>query len=58
LKKPIRVKGIRVMGSLDAYNVLNRSDITSYNTTYGPAWLRPTNILSGLWLKLGVQLDF
>ena len=46
------------MGSLDAYNVLNRSDITSYNTTYGPAWLRPTNILSGLWLKLGVQLDF
>ncbi len=58
IKKPVRVGGLRVMGSVDIYNVLNRSDITAYNTTYGPAWLRPTTILSGRWVKFGVQLDF
>jgi hypothetical protein len=58
LKKPIKVQGLRIMGSVDVYNILNRSDITGFNTTYGPAWLRPTTILSGRWVKFGLQMDF
>jgi carboxypeptidase family protein len=58
LRKRAKIQSMRVTGSVDVYNVLNRSDITGYNTTFGPVWLRPTNLLSGRWVKFGVQLDF
>jgi hypothetical protein len=48
----------RILGTADVFNILNWSDVLTYNTTYGPAWLRPTSILSARWLKLGVQVDF
>jgi hypothetical protein len=58
LRKFIKVGHGRVSGNIDIFNVLNRSDVLSYNTTYGPAWLRPTGILTGRWLKFGAQFDF
>ena len=58
IKKNVRVNGVRVSGSLDVFNVLNRSDVLNQNNTYGPDWLKPTNILTGRWAKFGVQLDF
>jgi hypothetical protein len=48
----------RLLATVDIYNALNRSDVITYNNTYGPAWLRPTAILTGRWLKFGAQLTF
>jgi hypothetical protein len=48
----------RILATADVFNILNRNDVLTYNTTYGPQWLRPTSILSARWLKLGVQVDF
>ena len=42
----------------DIYNALNASPVISVNTTYGPNWLRPTQILVGRFLKVGAQFDF
>jgi hypothetical protein len=47
-----------VLGKIDVFNLLNRSDIVSYNTTYGPKWLQPTAILTGRWVKFGAQFDW
>jgi len=48
----------RVIATADIFNVLNRSDVLTYNNTFGPQWQRPTSILTARWLKLGVQVDF
>jgi hypothetical protein len=58
VRKIFNVRGGRFSGVVDMFNVLNRSDVLSYNLTYGPSWLRPTSILTGRWFKLGVQVDF
>ena len=58
LRKFVKVGHGRVSGNVDIFNVLNRSDVLGYNTTYGSAWLRPTSILTGRWFKFGVQFDF
>jgi hypothetical protein len=42
----------------DVYNAMNASPVISVNTTYGPNWLKPTQILVGRFVKLGAQLDF
>jgi hypothetical protein len=43
---------------LDVYNTLNASPVLAYNTTYGPEWLRPIDVLQGRLLKLGGQFSF
>ncbi len=58
LRKPVKLQRSRLVATLDVYNALNRSDVITYNNTYGPAWLRPTAILTGRWLKFGAQFDF
>jgi hypothetical protein len=57
-RKPFRVAAGRLLATVDIYNALNRSDVLTYNNTYGPAWLRPTAIITGRWAKFGAQLDF
>ena len=42
----------------DIYNALNASPILSVNTSYGPAWLTPTQILTGRLLKFGAKMTF
>jgi hypothetical protein len=42
----------------DLYNVLNASPILAINTTYGPQWQRPTQILDARLFKFGAQFDF
>jgi hypothetical protein len=51
-----RNRKLRVMA--DVYNAMNASPVISVNTTYGPNWLKPTQILVGRFVKLGAQLDF
>ena len=58
LSKTIRVGRAHIQGMFDIYNVINASPILSLNTTYGPNWLRPTEILNGRLIKFGAQLDF
>jgi hypothetical protein len=51
-------QGRRIQGLVDIYNTLNASPVLNLNNSFGPAWQRPTQILHGRLLKLGVQLDF
>jgi hypothetical protein len=58
VRKRFNVSSARLLATLDVYNALNRSDVLSYNNTFGPNWLRPTAILTGRWAKFGAQFDF
>ena len=58
LTKIFRVGGVRVKGLFDLYNALNANPIVAMNTTYGPRWQEPTQILDARLFKLGIQLDF
>jgi hypothetical protein len=48
----------RVQANLDLFNMFNVSAVLGQNNTYGPSWLRPTNIIQGRLLKFGGQIDF
>jgi hypothetical protein len=56
--KVFRMGRSRVQANVDLYNAANAGSILSINTTYGPNWLRPTNVLQGRLLRFGGQLDF
>ena len=56
--KNIKTTAAKMRASVDIFNILNRSDVLGVNTTYGPDWLKPTNILTGRWVKFGLQVDF
>ena len=58
LSKVFRMGTTRVEPILDVYNVLNSSSILTINTTYGPTWLRPTEVLLGRAVKIGAQIIF
>jgi hypothetical protein len=49
---------MRLQVNLDAYNALNSSAIQSINTTYGPSWLTPTQILDPRIVQFSGQLTF
>jgi hypothetical protein len=58
------IRGAKLRGMFDLYNLLNANTVILWNNTYGTrasagaAWLRPSQILGARMLKLGVQLDF
>jgi hypothetical protein len=56
--KMFRVQHTRVQATVDIFNLLNSSATLSLNTTFGPNWLFPTQILQGRLVKFGAQLDF
>jgi hypothetical protein len=58
LTKNFQIRQYRIQGSLDIFNALNSSDTTGVNTRYGPAWLRPTNVLGARLFRLSGQIDF
>jgi hypothetical protein len=58
LTKNVRMKGARIRGTLDLFNVFNANTIVSRNNTYGPTWGRPNAILGGRLVKFGVQVDY
>jgi Carboxypeptidase regulatory-like domain len=49
---------VRLQGNLDAYNALNNSSIRAVNSTYGPRWLLPTQILDARIIEIGGQVSF
>jgi hypothetical protein len=56
--KIFKFSKVSIEGDADLFNIFNRSAVTSVNSTYGPAWLTPTNMMGGRLLKLGVQVRF
>jgi hypothetical protein len=42
----------------DVYNLTNEAAVIGSIAGYGPAWLRPTDILTARLVKFGVQVDF
>ena len=57
--KTVRLpKGVRLQGMFDIYNALNGNAILAINTTFGPSWLVPQQILDGRIFKFGGQIDF
>ena len=47
-----------VTGSLDVFNILNKSDINTLSTSYTSSWLQPTQILVPRYAKFSAQIDF
>jgi hypothetical protein len=58
LSKIFSVGRVRLQGNFDVYNALNASSPLSVNSTYGPRWLVPQEILDARLFKFGIQLDF
>jgi hypothetical protein len=58
LAKSVRIGSTRIQGSLDIFNVFNRSTVLLVNPNYGPQYLRPLEVLPGRLFKIGAQFDF
>jgi hypothetical protein len=58
LTKAFRVKGARVQGMFDIYNLFNASPVLGIIPTYGPRWQAPSSILSARLFKIGAQVDY
>jgi hypothetical protein len=58
LARIVRLNRYRLQLMLDVYNALNSSAVLAYNQTYGPEWLRPTDVLQGRLMKFGGQVTF
>ena len=60
--KALRIRGARLSGMFDIYNLFNASTITAVNSRYGSPngglWLTPTAFLPGRLFKFGAQLNF
>ena len=54
----LRNNQYRLQLMVDVYNALNKSPVIAYNTTFGPEWLRPTDVLQGRLVKIGGQFTF
>jgi hypothetical protein len=48
----------KLQANVDIYNVFNANYSLTYNTTYGPEWLKPQTILLARLVKLGVNFSF
>jgi carboxypeptidase family protein len=58
LTRAFKLNAMRLRAIVDLYNMFNRNTALVINTTYGPSWLNPTQIMDGRLLKLGFQLEF
>jgi hypothetical protein len=58
LSKTIRLGRLRVQPIVDGYNLFNTVTPIGDVTAYGTSWLRPTELLTGRFVKFGVQLAF
>jgi hypothetical protein len=57
--RKMKIGHAALMGSVDVFNILNRSDITTLSTSYtSTSWLQPTQILVPRYAKFSAQIDF
>jgi hypothetical protein len=48
----------RLTASADMYNTFNANNVTQVNTSFGPSWLKPLQVLDGRLFKFGGQFEF
>jgi hypothetical protein len=58
LTKRLAIGRFKMLANADLYNLFNATGIQAVNTTFGPNWLRPTQLQEGRYLKIGGQFDF
>jgi hypothetical protein len=58
LAKNFHVGTRRLRPYVDLLNMLNASPVFSLNATYGPSWQRPTAVLVGRMVQVGLQIDY
>jgi hypothetical protein len=56
--KNVHARSARLLPYIDLLNLFNASPVLTLNNTYGPTWQKPTTILPGRVVKLGVQVEF
>ena len=61
--KTFRFNRTRVQGFADVFNLLNAGTVLSVNQTYGAvqatnAWMTPTTIMDGRYVRFGLQMNF
>jgi hypothetical protein len=61
--KTFRFGQTKIQGFADIFNVLNAGTVLTVNQTYGAvaasnAWLTPTTIMDGRYVRFGMQLNF
>ena len=61
--KTFKVDRFKIQGFADVFNVLNAGTVMSVNQTYGAvaatnAWLTPTSIMAGRFVRFGMQMSF
>jgi hypothetical protein len=56
--KRVRFGRYRFMANFDIFNLLNVNSPETVVATYGPNWLRPTQLQQGRYVKLSGQFDF
>ena len=58
VSKIINYGRFRFQINLDAYNLMNTSDVRSTNSTYGGRWGAPNSIIDPRLVQIGGQIDF
>jgi len=53
-----RFSNVRIQGTLDIYNLFNRSTVLAQVNQYGSTWRTPTSVLDARIFKVGVQMNF
>jgi hypothetical protein len=56
--KNFRVQKLKITPRFDIYNLTNSAPALSVVGGFGPAWLRPLDILTARLIKFGAQIDF
>ena len=58
LSKIINYGRLRFQINLDAYNLMNTSDVRGVNSSFGPRWGAPNYIIDPRLVQIGGQIDF
>ena len=58
LSKIINYRRLRFQINLDAYNLMNTSDVRTVNSSYGGRWGYPNSIIDPRLVQVGGQIDF
>jgi hypothetical protein len=56
--KSIRVRAVRILPTVDIYNVFNAVDVGAQTLRYGPLYQVPSDLKGGRLLKFGAQMNF
>ena len=58
LSRTLRLGRLRMQPIVEVFNLLNSATPIGNVTRFGPSWLRPTEVLTARFLKIGTQVDF